>query len=336
MTMTAVLLLFYLIAPPQSTVICALWISQPPTAPDLAAACPADIMLEMYQVEFHHIQTGMIECVKPAPSIFTPSDCNLPSRLDNYRMVIVSPAAGERVLCAIQSYNNPPTRREIAAACAWDSLMAYDDNSADLRLIGPAPAQTAAPLIELPAPAIGPGLYDQVANPAELATSENLTWLASRLMWTGEADHNTLAGELVIWQNQFDQDIYAAAIAEHVPARLLKRVIRFESQFWPSWGNRPAGEVGMAQITSAAADQYLRWYDRAYPSASTAAQGWRMAEFINSLRCDVCTLADTIAKERQNIYTYARILAAYRYAAGDWAGAVRLWNGEEYLKKVEG
>jgi hypothetical protein len=335
--MMPILMLFYLIMPPHAATICALWLSQAATLDDLRAACPQDIVLENYNVEFTNIGDGKVYCVKNATAIYNPDmACNLHGRLDNYRMVIVSPPGGEEMLCAVKSYNNPPTRAEIAKVCNWDATNAYDTHAAEIRLMGPVQQSSEPAAITLPAIPTGDGLYDQAPDAAALATNENLTWLASRLLWTGEATNATLPGELTTWQNQFDADIYAAATAEHVPARLLKRVIRFESQFWPTWGNRPDGEIGMAQITTAAADQYLRWYDPAYPSAGGKEQAAMKAAFMASLRCDVCTLPEAVEKERANIYTYARILAAYRYGSDDWAGALKLWNGEDYMRKVEG
>jgi hypothetical protein len=202
----------------------------------------------------------------------------------------------------------------------------------------------------------GVGLYDQPTAAADLATSEPLTWLAGRLIWYGQVkpdclglsglDPVTLAAnacgmeatseKVSDWQNQFDADIYAAASTEGVPARLLKRVLKVESQFWPLWDERPAGEIGMAQVTLAGADQYLRWYDPYYNTASVKNQQGMQAAFLASLRCDNCSLYEATAKERANIVTYARILRSYRFTADDWRGALVRWNGEDYASKVEG
>jgi hypothetical protein len=355
--MLAILMFFYLLLPPANHPICTLWIAQPATLDDVAAACPEGITLENYQVDFVNIWNEKVYCTQNATAIYAPYDaCGFTETLDNFRLEVYAPANGETVLCSVNSYNNPPTRAEFAAVCSWDAMNAFDEGRAELRYMGivdqPSPV-----VIDIPVPSTGTGLYDQPAAVDDLATDESLTWLAGRLIWHNQVQPNcadgfsgldpvTLAADacgsqsaaplVTNWQNQFDADIYAAAAAEGVPARLLKRVLKVESQFWPLWDERPAGEVGMAQITAAAADQYLRWYRPGYPYASEKIQIQMQAEFMNALRCQGCSLHEAIQKEHANIPTYARLLKAYRYSAEDWHGALVLWNGSDYANKVEG
>jgi hypothetical protein len=334
--MTAILLLFYLIMPPSAQTICALWLSQAATQKDLVAACPEGIELEKYQVEFTNIWDGKVYCTKNATAIFAPGNaCNLSPTLDNFRMVIIEPARSEKLLCSIQTYRAKPSRMEMVRACSFEAMYAYDADQAELRAMGPAPTPVKPPTVSIPLLTVGSGLYEQVSAASVLATNDTLDWLAWRLLWTGEADKNTIAEKVIAWQNKFDDDIYAAAIAENVPARLLKRILKYESQFWPSWGRKPAGETGMAQVTTNAADQYLRWYDPVYPGADGVTREKLQSEFMASMRCELCSMQMAIDKERENIYIYARILRAYRLSADDWTGALKLWNGEEYQNKLE-
>jgi len=350
-----ILFMFYLILPPSATQMCALWLSQPATAQDLAAACPADIKLENYQVNFRNIWDNKIYCTANATAIYNPAAaCNLTPSLDNFRMEIFAPPGPERVVCSLTSYNATPSRAEIASACSFDALTAYDSGAAQLRNMGAAPTPTRAELPQVDLPT-GAGLYAQASSTAELTTNLPLSWLAGRMIWYGQVQAECPGGTSGLdqsmaanacgqaaasanvrdWQNQFDQDIYAAALAEGVPARLLKSILIQESQLWPLWHERPAGETGMAQITLAGADQYLRWYDRSYPGADGLAQQQLQQQFLTSLECHQCTLAQAIEHERANIVIYARILRAYRYSATDWRGAVELWNGEAYANQVE-
>jgi hypothetical protein len=139
---------------------------------------------------------------------------------------------------------------------------------------------------------------------------------------------------VVAWQNQYDPEIIAAAAEAGVPADLLKRILLVESQMWPLWGIRPAGEIGIAQLTPNAADRYLsatqpEWYALAEWQRVDARQA-----LINELTCHNCTLAEAAYKERLNVRVYAHILRAYAIAGGTWEQALVLWNGEPYARLV--
>src|SRR6266511_1435174 len=66
---------------------------------------------------------------------------------------------------------------------------------------------------------------------------------------------------VILWQNQFDQDILQAANETGVPPILLKNLILRESQFWPATYHNPVygGEYGLGHITNMGADSLLRW-----------------------------------------------------------------------------
>lgn len=348
MSLPAVLLIFYLLAQPREIVRCSLWLSDGATPQQVTAAC-GKINLDRYSVNFRNINNGQIYCRKSAIAVYSPSRfCRLPFTLDNFKMEIYEKTAGNEILCVIKTGNPTPTRSEILDACPPEAVTLYDAESATLEFIQEiAPQPEAAPACQIPTP-------QQPAAPSDLATGEPYAWLAGRLIWHGLVtpdcdgysglDPVTLAANqcgiesaaqaVHHWQNQFDPDIYAAALAEDVPADLLKRVLAAESQFWPYWENRPAGETGLAQITHAAADQYLRWYDAEYPGLPTARQYEQQVILLQSLKCDYCNLRQAAAKEKRNIYVYARILRAYRCAANDWRSALVAWNGQAYAERI--
>jgi hypothetical protein len=59
-------------------------------------------------------------------------------------------------------------------------------------------------------------------------------------------------------QNQFNEEIFAAAVEARVPAKLLKGVIGQESQFWNGWVI--VGEYGYGMLTDQGADMLLNWH----------------------------------------------------------------------------
>lgn len=343
MNAATIMLLFYLLLPPQNTPRCVLWLSDAATSADVSAAC-GKINLDEYSVNFRAIHNGVVFCEKSATAVLNPkSVCNLPFTLDNFKMEIFQKGTLENILCAIQTSNAQPTRDEISAACSADVLSQYDAGLLTVRYVKDIIQD------EKPAPACLIPEPEQPASADELATGEPYTWLAGRLIWYGivtpdcdgysgldpvtlaanECGLKSAAEKVHHWQNQYDGEIYAAALAEGVPADLLKRIIATESQFWPLWENRPAGEIGLAQITPAALDTYLRYYQPGYDALPMARRADAVYIASNALRCENCSLAQAVQKERENIPVYARILRAHRCASPDWRAALVLWNGEE-------
>ncbi|MBV6466022.1 MAG: hypothetical protein PGMFKBFP_01320 [Anaerolineales bacterium] len=125
-----------------------------------------------------------------------------------------------------------------------------------------------------------PGLLSSPDSPLELASSRPLNLLAGKLIFTGLVNASSCAdggilrngaatpcGEraahnaVVLWQNQFDEAIYNAAIQQGVPPYLLKNVIGQESQYWPGNHSTRYGysEYGLGQFTNNGADTLLRW-----------------------------------------------------------------------------
>jgi hypothetical protein len=64
--------------------------------------------------------------------------------------------------------------------------------------------------------------------------------------------------EVIVWQNQFDDQIMQAANEVKVPAQLLKNLFAQESQFLPGEFKQPQ-EYGLGQITDNGADTLLLW-----------------------------------------------------------------------------
>jgi hypothetical protein len=64
--------------------------------------------------------------------------------------------------------------------------------------------------------------------------------------------------EVGAWQNRFDVTILEAAEETGIPARLMKNLFAYESQFWPGILNNPF-EAGLGQLTENGADTTLLW-----------------------------------------------------------------------------
>jgi hypothetical protein len=61
------------------------------------------------------------------------------------------------------------------------------------------------------------------------------------------------------WQNQFDPVIWLSARSAGIPARLLKTLIKMETQFWPGTGANTLYEFGLGQLNYLGLDTALRW-----------------------------------------------------------------------------
>jgi hypothetical protein len=112
---------------------------------------------------------------------------------------------------------------------------------------------------------------------AFLETEEPYSYLAGRLIAEGVVDASSCPSggllsngyadncgldvampEVIVWQNQFDDQIMLAANEVNVPAQLLKNLFAQESQFWPGEFKQPQ-EFGLGQITDNGADTLLLW-----------------------------------------------------------------------------
>lgn len=61
------------------------------------------------------------------------------------------------------------------------------------------------------------------------------------------------------WQNQFDPVIWLSARSTGIPARLIKTLIKEETQFWPATGTNTLYEFGLGQLNYLGLDTALRW-----------------------------------------------------------------------------
>jgi hypothetical protein len=128
-------------------------------------------------------------------------------------------------------------------------------------------------------PPVG-GVPDWLSTPEDaafLATEQPYAYLAGRLISQGAVNGSTCPSggllsngyadncgmelampQVIIWQNQFDDQIMQVANDVKVPAQLLKNLIAQESQFWPGVFRQPK-EFGLGQITDNGADALLLW-----------------------------------------------------------------------------
>jgi hypothetical protein len=360
---------FYLIVKVLDTKVCQVWLSHPPTRADIIAACSA-VDLSKLRLEIVTYEDGDPVCTLRGVDIYHwPLMCEHDQSLDMYVLRLIRPEY-ETVACAVTvDHEGEPTADEVIESCGVDAWLNTMNGSASLAFshqtkIEPPPIVCPAP--DLP---MGTGLYDQAYEAKNLWTDKPYTWLASRLIWyglvrpecpggysgispvTGAADACGMVAarpDVIQWQNLFDEDIYAAAVASKVPARLLKRMIGLESQFWPMYVGK-LGEMGLMQVSENGADVLMR-FDAAfkpwYPSMSIDDQFWLRLAVRNSFDCPNCDLSEAIDKTRELIPLYARLLAAYRCRAASitpglsgkdaWQQAVVDYNGSgEYLLKIE-
>lgn len=366
--MTLVLFTWYILLHISDTPVCALWLSTIPTQADVQAACRG-YDLGALSMRVSTLETRQTVCDTKAEWIFQVNEiCGYTLPPDQYVIHLIQPAR-DVISCAVNvDHEGKPTRDEILASCGPSAWFGLASGRAELIYSHQTTENPDPPMCQSPDVPIGPGLYDQPSDPKQLWSDDQLTWLAGRLIWFGVVipdcggysglDPETLAanacglrsarGKVIEWQNQFDTDIYNAAVMYNVPARLLKRMIGQESQFWPLYVGA-AGEIGILQVTENGADVLLR-YDPTlmpwYGGVRVDAQFWLRMEQLNKFDCINCDLSQAIEHTRAMIPMYARLLAAYRCRAVSinpaltgaqaWQQAAVDFNGSgEYLRHIE-
>lgn len=109
-----------------------------------------------------------------------------------------------------------------------------------------------------------------------LSTASHYAFLAGHLIQSGQVnangcdDHGMAYGgaasacgeqaaqaQVIAWQNKYDSQIYAAALKYNVPAKIVKGIIAYETQFWPT--SESPYELGLGKITDNGADMLLMW-----------------------------------------------------------------------------
>lgn len=358
--MTTLIFLFAILSAPTDRIICDLW-TRAITQADMLAAC-GSLKLEGYRVDVYSLEMVFI-CSKPATSLpRIAEDCALESPLDHYVLRMVEPGY-TTLLCMVASdTEETPTEAEIAEQCP--GVTNYVVEFAGSRQSKEA-EEFSCPARDLP---LGFGLYDQAMDADDLYTDVELTWLAGQLIWNGRVKVTTCEGssgantdkiatpcgylsahdDVLMWQNQFNTDIYSTAIAWDVPARLLKRMMMIESQFWPYYTGAD-GETGIMQVTDNGLDTLLR-FDRAidpdYLVRDDENKLWSRAITRQTFECPNCRLEEAIQHIKNTMPYYARLLAAYHCravtvnpaltGADAWRQTVVDYNGSaNYILKVE-
>jgi hypothetical protein len=365
--MTTLIFLFALLTTPTDKYICDLW-TRAITREGFLAAC-GTLLLDGYRVDVYDLEMKPI-CQMDAVYFNDIEEmkiiCEMDKPLDEYVLRMVQPGFTE-LICFVESIHaDAPTRDEITAQCPQAKIDMYTVEPAGIK-----PPETPMKPFTCPVQTlnIGFGLYEQSPNADALLSDESLTWLAGKLIWNGVVkpqcggsglDPFTLAADpcgmafaradVIRWQNQFNDAIFTSAVAYNVPARLLKRMMNIESQFWPFY-TAPAGEIGVMQITDNGLDTLLRFdkeFDPFYFERDDLNKFWSRSITRDKLYCLSCTLEEAIAHIKTNMDIYARLLAAFHCRAvtinpalleqGDlaWRQAVLDYNGsEDYLARIE-
>lgn len=360
--MTTILFVFALLTTPTDRYICDLW-TRALTLEGLNSACPIGT-LENYRLDVYDLDMKFI-CSRPANSIMDIlAECSLPGTLDNYVLRIIEPGY-YTTLCFVDTANqDAPTQDEIDAQCPEAKKTKFTLQYAGTRDTT-SQASFTCPARILPS---GFGLYDQAISADDLHTDDDLTWLAGQLIWNGlvkptcgigldartqtaNGCGNAAARSLVVqWQNQFDAEIFKAAIAYNVPAKLLKRMISIESQFWPFWSADPAtGEIGIMQVTDNGLDTMLRFdtlIDPNYLNRDDLQKAWSRNVIRQKFLCLNCSLQEAVTHIKNTMPYYARLIAAFECravtinpaltGAEAWRQAVVDYNGSgAYLERIE-
>ncbi len=155
-----------------------------------------------------------------------------------------------------------------------------------LSLLGGAnPASALRPFVSGNQQAEPPSWLDEAKTADALATDRSYAILAGKLINLGLVNAKSCPGNglmgngnaspcgeiaardaVILWQNQYDEQILLAAKANNVPPFLLKNILAIESQFWPSRHMTIYGyyEYGLGHITQMGADTILHWNPETY------------------------------------------------------------------------
>lgn len=369
--MTTLLFLFALLTAPADKFICDLW-TRAITREGMLNAC-GTLQLSGYNVQVYDLKMNIV-CIKPATDLNDTdalmSECEMKGHLDDYVLRIVQPGFTELICSVISTSDQLPTVDEVAEQCpeglarfksgaysiAWKAEYKSPE---DMRFICPA-----RDLVT------GYGLYEQVTTADDLMTDDPLSWLAGKLIWTGlvSVDPYTCNGSglnpvtlaanpcgmskaksaVYQWQNQFNPEIFSAALAYNVPAKLLKRMMMTESQLWPFYSGDD-GEISIMQITDNGLDTLLRFdsaIDPIYLSRNEDEKLWSRGTTRQLFSCFNCSLGEAIDHIKQTMPYYSRLLAAFHCRAvtinpaltadDAWRQSVVDYNGSaEYLKRIE-
>lgn len=360
--MEILIFLFAILSTPQDRIICDLW-TRTLTQEAFDAACPISSPVG-YRVDVYSLDMQLL-CAKPAEQLPTiREDCGLNGALDQYRLRIVQPAY-TTLLCMVESNRQETPGAEMIAEQCPGVGSSYTVQYAGSRSAQDA-AKFACPARSIPS---GHGFYEQPFDVSGLATRDELPLLAGELIWNGHVKVTTCAGgsgvdlnraatpcgylsaqdAVIAWQNQFDAEIYDAALTYRVPARLLKRMMMIESQFWIFHDRGADGEIGIMQITDNGLDTLLRWdreIDPVYLSRDDTRKAWSRNVTRQLFICHHCSFQEAIDHIKNTMPYYARLLAAFHCRAAtlnpahegadQWRQTVVDYNGSgTYLLRIE-
>ena len=322
------MLYFFLLLALSPSPACALMLDRPPLVNDYRPpACPLASMLPWDYYTLRLVDDhGVILCYWPAKNHLTELPCQ-PRPAKYYRVEVW--LNQPEFACQLWLKNPAVAWGDVRRQCP-DWIGEYEAGSLTIR--GPFeihPPVELTPACTLP----------QVDNSAPLATANNYKFLAGRLEWWGI--HSTAWD----WQNQFDEQIRAAADAVGVPARLLKAMIAREGQFWPLWTGS-ARENGWMQVTMDGADTALRhdpelfarycpraiWlpYCAGYDMLTLDQRSAVRWELLKDLRVEGAPL-DAAHAAADDLWTYAHILRAYACQAQELYPALDVWQAAAVL-----
>jgi hypothetical protein len=348
---------------PHDLPVCSLWLSDNPTQAQMIEACGIwpDPNIQFMVWRAVDPDTGLIACERPASEL---PNITCPLILNQYRIEIVWPDFTPTVSCSVKvDHEGQPTYSELMDQCPAETER-WREGTLQLKYVGsidkPSPPITTC---QMPQLTFGPGLLDMPTSSDDLATTDRLELLAAALLWTGHITPNcggysglgslqpltvTNCGmnsafpKVVEWQNREDKSIYQAGYYSSVPPRLLKSMIRTESQFWPGWTNK-AGETGLLQITDDGADIALRYSPALFN------------QYCHNSMCityDLLTdyqkasLRKSLLDSDRSMQTNAQIVSAYYCYANEllskdnptdrWAVTMAVWNaGPSCVKSGE-
>lgn len=133
--------------------------------------------------------------------------------------------------------------------------------------------------------------------------------------------------KMIEWQNQYDFKIWSTSLEVGIPPRVLKSLIEYESQYWPSNQHFYLDEIGLGQINQLGIDVLLRQnpdfynkicptvfsdcslpYTRVEPSVQAVVRGAVMNS-IDAI-CPTCKYGLNLEKANQSIPLIAQLLQA--------------------------
>ncbi|RPI81206.1 MAG: hypothetical protein EHM41_21090 [Chloroflexi bacterium] len=260
----------------------------------------------------------------------------------------------------VEAHQKPVPTKEMRQATGnpYDPIVSSSMNIPAIRLVQntPVPAQpvpssdTACSMIwKIPMSGITLPLWlTTPSNTSGLATQYDYADLGGELIRNGEVDASSChdngllingsaspcgqaaASEKVYaWQNQFDSLILDAAVANKVPAKLLKRIFAYESQFWPAVSDSGI-EYGLGHVTLSGLDPLFQSYPEIYASICSIVfdettckisyadlpddqkamlRGYYLGNYVDPT-CPDCLHGINMEKTRSSIDMFAKLLVA--------------------------